>query len=229
MIGIIPKRTIITSTRSLSWFGDIFGGSKNLKQRQEKIEATQKEDLNLSESIEILNYQNSKEYLESIKNKKRIDYKIKNWKILNLKPYQIESYYESKEKLQNIINEQYKALTNQDIKYDSYETINLDDLQFRFDFIKSLESNLGFEINDYTISKSHNLKDLYIEIENQVSLRWKNERNPNSIVLRPDDFTAPNIYLNLERDDKQKQAEYNKLIAKMKQDQKNQQIQQNQL
>lgn len=92
----------------------------------------------------------------------------------------------------------------------------MDDLSFRFQIVKSLQSKLGIDINDYIISKSHDLETLYEEIENLVNKRWKFERNPNAIVLRSEDFDAENIYLNQERNDFEKNLELQKLTQKLK-------------
>ena len=106
----------------------------------------------------------------------------------------------------NIINQELKNLIQKDIivSRDNYKDIKLDDLSFRFQIVKSLQSKLGIDINDYIISKSHDLETLYEEIENLVNKRWKFERNPNAIVLRSEDFDAENIYLNQERNDFEK-------------------------
>ena len=105
---------------------------------------------------------------------------------------------------------------DQEINRDNYKDIKLDDLQFRFEIVKSLQSKLGIDINDYIISKSHDLQSLYEEIEKIVNKRWKNERNPNAIVLRPEDFDADNIYLNQERTDYEKNLQLQKLVQKVK-------------
>ena len=144
---------------------------------------------------------------------------MKNWKFQkSLTPNDYESFYSDKSILQNIINQELKNLIQKDIivSRDNYKDIKLDDLSFRFQIVKSLQSKLGIDINDYIISKSHDLETLYEEIENLVNKRWKFERNPNAIVLRSEDFDAENIYLNQERNDFEKNLELQKLTQKLK-------------
>ena len=73
----------------------------------------------------------------------------------SLTPNDYESFYSDKSILQNIINQELKNLIQKDIivSRDNYKDIKLDDLSFRFQIVKSLQSKLGIDINDYIIVK----------------------------------------------------------------------------
>lgn len=221
---IIQTRPFTSLTRNLSWFGDIFGRNKTSiesKQKRQDI-ITKQDELTESDSIKIhhLTFKNSDKYQSfTIEQNMPNFHKLKNWKFQkSLTPNDYESFYSDKSILQNIINQELKNLIQKDIivSRDNYKDIKLDDLSFRFQIVKSLQSKLGIDINDYIISKSHDLETLYEEIENLVNKRWKFERNPNAIVLRSEDFDAENIYLNQERNDFEKNLELQKLTQKLK-------------
>ncbi|CAX45506.1 conserved hypothetical protein [Candida dubliniensis CD36] len=221
---IIQTRSFTSITRNLSWFGDIFGKNKSSiesKQKRQDI-ITKQDELIESNSIKIhhLTFKNSDKYQSfNIESDMPNFHKLKNWKFQkSLTPENYETFYSDKSILQNIINQELKNFIKQDqeINRDNYKDIKLDDLQFRFEIVKSLQSKLGIDINDYIISKSHDLQSLYEEIEKIVNKRWKNERNPNAIVLRPEDFDADNIYLNQERTDYEKNLQLQKLVQKVK-------------
>jgi len=126
----------------------------------------------------------------------------------------IENTY-SPELLQNVINKTYQEVNGIELN-SGYSSISLNDLEFRFKFSKLLQQNLGFDINDYVLTKSHTLDALYNELCDVISTRWTNERNPNAIVLRREDFTAPNVYLNEELSKEEQEAVYNELLEKAK-------------
>lgn len=103
-------------------------------------------------------------------------YNIRNWKsVRGLHPKDLETHYSNKELLQNKINESLQNVLGKEITREQYKDISLTDLEFRFNVVKALQSSLGIDFNDYTVSKSHDLETLYDAIENVVSTRWKNE------------------------------------------------------
>lgn len=224
----IQSRSFATTTRSLSWFGDLFGKNKtsieSKQKRQEIVE--QQDELNKEESIKVthLTFKNSDKYVKFDRNKEMPGYSFRNWKTLRgLHPENFESYYSNKEFLQRRINQGLQQVLGKSITREQYKDISLNDLELRFKVVKALQSKLGIEINDYTISKSHDLETLYDQIENVVNSRWKNEKHPDAIVLRPEDFTAENVYLNEERSTLEKQKEFNRLVQQMKIAEKKQQ------
>ncbi|KAK6874732.1 hypothetical protein K6H11_001377 [Candida tropicalis] len=224
----VQSRSFATSTRTLSWFGDLFGKNKtSIESQQKRKEIIEKQDeLTGQESIKVthLTYKNSDKYVKFDRKKEMPGYNIRNWKsVRGLHPKDLETHYSNKELLQNKINESLQNVLGKEITREQYKDISLTDLEFRFNVVKALQSSLGIDFNDYTVSKSHDLETLYDAIENVVSTRWKNEKHPDAIVLRPEDFTAGNVYLNEERSTWEKQKEFNKLVQQMKNAEKKQQ------
>lgn len=193
------------------FIGNIFG-SKQMKQREEIIKNQDKFESDQESKIVILNKKNSPDAEKFNPETDMEGFKIVQWKKSDTKPKDIESKF-STEKLKDIIIETYKELGGSSA-LQSLQEMALDDLSFRFRFAKTLQSNLGFELSDYVWSKSHNLETVHDELSQAVSRRWKSERNPNAIVLRPEDFTAKNIYLNQELPKKKQEALYGKLLEK---------------
>lgn len=242
----IRVRTFTTTPVAQSWLGSIFGKNKNriTDKRREEIIAQQDEIAAKEKSIKIrhLTKENSPEFLKQLEESKvERSSLVKNWKSRNLAPSQLEETYNDKMQLQGIVQKVYKDVLILNLKasaktdkpkfsdftlvdeiltqvggVERFEQYGLENLDLRFELVKKLQSSLGIELNDYTISKCHNLKDLYVEIENVVNTRWKWERNPNAIVLRKEDFTAPNIHLSEERTEQEKMAEYQKVLQQMR-------------
>ncbi|KAI5954693.1 hypothetical protein KGF54_002469 [Candida jiufengensis] len=217
---ILQKRSISSTSIAKSWFGDLFGSKKSKITRESRSDMITKQDELANKDItEVIHFtrENSPKYLKAKElNKLNPQFKVRDWKNnKHIKPTQIEEEYNDKLKLQNIFNKTYFTLTKETIDFDSYSNVHLKDLSFRFKFIKLLQSNLGFEINDYIISKNHSLDSLYFDIESFVNKRWKNVRNPNAIVLRNEDFTSKNIYLNETKDDYEKLKEFNKIMKEI--------------
>ncbi|KAI5961461.1 uncharacterized protein KGF55_004084 [Candida pseudojiufengensis] len=217
---ILQSRSLSTTNITRSWFGDLFGSKKSKITKESRSDMiTNQDELANKEITEIIHFtkENSPKILKSKElNKLNPENKVRDWKFTkSIKPNEIEDVYNDKSKLQNIFNKTYNELTNKEINFNEYSSINLHDLNFRFKFIKLLQSKLGFEINDYIISKNHSLDSLYFDIESFVNKRWKNERNPNAIVLRQEDFTAKNIYLNETKDDYEKLKEFNKIMKEI--------------
>ncbi|KAG5418316.1 hypothetical protein I9W82_003844 [Candida metapsilosis] len=228
---MLTRRSLLTSTRPLttstaarSWFGDLFGNkSSKITSQQKRSDIIENQDDYINKDLTKITHltrENSPLYLEKVGKlkSKKLDpeFKVRDWKnVKGLRGCDLEVVYDDKVKLQNVFNSSYKQVTGQDIQFEKYADVTLHDLKFRFELIKQLQSNLGFEFNDYVISCSHDLNSLYYEIEKVVNKRWSNERNPNAIVLRQEDFTAKNIYLNESRDEYEKQKEFSKLLKEV--------------
>ncbi|KAK6197315.1 ribosomal subunit 39S-domain-containing protein [Scheffersomyces amazonensis] len=202
-------RTISTSRASF-FFENVFGTRKN-----EEIVAKQDElaKIEPDAKIEILNEQNSPDYVPFIPASNMPNFKIEQWKSKIVSPKDIEATY-SKSDIITIINDTFKQVQNKDINQEQYKEINLHDLSFRFQFFKQLQSNLGFDINDFIITQSHDLKQVEDNLTQIINKRWTYERNPNAIVLREEDFKSQNIYLNQELDDYHQQIKFDELVKK---------------
>ncbi|CAK9436819.1 uncharacterized protein LODBEIA_P13410 [Lodderomyces beijingensis] len=228
---IIPRRThtrsFTTTPATRSWFGDMFGRNKKKitdKTREDII--SHQDELAEKEitTIKHLTRKNSDAYYASLKaNAVLPSSKVKNWKARIIPADALESAYDDKEKLRSIVSEVYEEVRGDSggdatgkLSFAEYRSVDLGDLKFRFNLVKALQSRLGFEFNDYTVTKSHDLMTLYEEIENVVNRRWKSERNPNAIVLRPEDFTAGNIHLSEERTEKQQKQIFSTMLNQIK-------------
>lgn len=191
-----------------------FFGSKQLKEREDIIKNQDNYETDQESKIVILSEENSPDYKPFDANEEMPDFKINQWKSQIVRNKDIENSY-SPELLQNIINKTYQEVSGNEIN-GQYSSISLNDLAFRFRFSKLLQQNLGFDINDYVLTKSHTLDVLYNELCGVISTRWADERNPNAIVLRREDFTAPNVYLNEEASKAEQEDLYNELLEKAK-------------
>lgn len=188
-----------------------FFGKKEVKQ-QEIIKKQEDFEIDPEAKITILNEQNSPGYTPFDPESDMPEYKLNQWKDQIVLENKIESTYAKNDKLTDIINDSYKQLTQSSISQDQYNSIELHDLQFRFQYAKLLQQKLGFDINDYLLSKAHTLSDLHAGLQSVVETRYVNERNPNGIVLRSEDFSAPNIYLNEELTEQEQDKKLQKLV-----------------
>lgn len=202
-----------TSVKS-SFFGNLFG-SKEVKQRQDIIEKQDDYEIDPESKIVILDESNSPEKLANTIDPATDlpDFAINQWKFSTIKRADIETTYSSPndEKLSSVLLETYNKLASDSAS--DLAKLDFSDLQFRFDYFKLLQQNLGFDIGDYTISRSHNGAILLDELSAIVNHRFTNERNANAIVLRKEDFTSKNIYLNKELNDFQQEKVYEKLVS----------------
>lgn len=218
---LTSSRSLTTSTVSRSWFGDLFGNKKSkITSQQKRSDIIEKQDDYINKEITKITHltrENSPQYLEKKQNNKvKQEFKVRDWKNVKfLHAKDLEWFYDDKVKLQSIVNQSYRDATGTEIGFDDYSSIDLHDLKLRFEVVKQLQSNLGFELNDYVISSNHDLLSLYYEVEKVVNKRWSSERNPNAIVLRQSDFTAKNVYLNESRDEYEKQKEFSKLLKEV--------------
>lgn len=199
-----------TTTVPRPFLGNFFG-NKEVKQ-QEIIKKQEDFEIDPEAKITILNKENSPDYVPFDPETEMPDFKVNQWKDHVLLGKEIESTFSNNSKLTDILNESYQQLTQNTISENQYQSIDLHDLEFRFKYAKLLQQKLGFDINDYLLSKSHTLSDLHTGLQSVVLRRWVNERNPNAIVIRSEDFSAPNIYLNEELTEKQQEKKLQKLI-----------------
>lgn len=211
MSAMIKPSALIRGARPFStstprFFLGNFFGTKEAK-KKEIIDTQDEYEVDASSKIVILNESNSPDYKPFNAAEDMPDFKINTWKSKNVLPQDIEATH-TPETVAQAITETYSDLKGSAISPNQYSLTSLSDLEFRFLFTKSLQLKLGFDIADHTISRAHDVGYLYLELKKVISHRWSNERNPNAIVLRPEDFQETrNVYLNKERtQDEQKQV-----------------------
>ncbi|CAH6719447.1 hypothetical protein CLIB1444_02S08768 [[Candida] jaroonii] len=217
---MITRRLIHTSKPRLSLLSDWFGQKKTsepVKPQEPKVKKDlikDQDDFETSQSkIVFLNRDNSPNIKKFNAEVDMPDFKITTWKSKNLTRQEIENSYDA-----NYINSKlldiYKSLKNEE------PTLNteLSDLSFRFQYAKTVQSELGIDIPDLSLTKSHTISILNDEILNIISKRFKSERNPNDINLRPEDFNASNVYVNQELNEAQQAKKFKELVEKAKQE-----------
>lgn len=204
MLTRVPRARPFSTTAARLLLGNLFG-SKEAKNR-ELIEKQDEYEVDPTSKITILNKENSPSYKPFLPETDMPGFKINQWKDRFVRAQDLESTFDA-ELVSQAINETYSELSGTSITSNDYKSTLLGDLQFRFAFAKALQKKLGFDIGDYTISKSHDVEMLFAEVRRMVAHRWSSERNPNAIVLRPEDFAqSPNVYLNNERSEEEQQA-----------------------
>lgn len=227
----IIRRQLALSVRSVNnrafstsiqrpFIADLFRDRKTLEQRNQAIAEKQKdqednETSTTDSKIVFLNEENSPSIKQFNLEEDMPGFKVEQWKSKLVSAKDIEATYQPdsvKEILIKSYNEIYQ--NNQLSQENELATVELNDLQLRFQLSKQLQKTLGFDISDYIFSRSHNLQALHDSICEIVSKRWTNERNPNAIVLRAEDFSAPNVYLNEELDKYQQDKLYQELLVK---------------
>lgn len=201
---------LFTSSRLQAF---LFFGKKEKKTQQEIVENQDKFEIDPDAAITFLNEANSPNTVQFDPNTDMPNFKVRQWMQTKVASKDIEATY-TPESLVPIINSTYEELTTKPLSKEQYEAADLRDLQFRFSLAKSLQQKLGFELNDYQISKAHSVSDLYNVLAEVVSTRWVSERMPQAIVLRPEDFTSGNIYLNQEASQKEQQRKLEELVEK---------------
>lgn len=139
------------------------------------------------------------------------DFKVAQWKNKSLSLKQANATYEPKD-LVIIINEILTKMGKESVSETELSKISLEDLDFRFKFAKELQKELGLDINDFILSKSHDVGYLFKELNTMIFSKYKNERNPSDINLKQSDFTAPNIYVNEELSEFEKDRELKRLV-----------------
>ncbi|RLV94749.1 hypothetical protein JA1_001606 [Spathaspora sp. JA1] len=221
--SVLRQRAAIRSFHSTplarSWLGDFFGKKKPAAlepkyKKKEKSEIIEQQDELVdmhSGKITILDAKNSPDYVEFSMERDLPDFKILKWKKNEVLPKDLEKTYTDKDQLKTLVAKAYSEVAGVE-QVNDFTELALHDLKLRFKLTKELQSVLGFDLNDYQVSKCHDLQALYDEIEGVVNRRWKSERNPNAIVLRPEDFKSSNIYLNQEKDDRGKAIKLEQLV-----------------
>lgn len=209
-----------------SFLGDWFNRKKSndespKRPKKDIVKDQDNYEVDSNAKIVILNKENSPKYEKFNPSTHMPDFKINQWKEKIVLPKDIESTYNS-DKLLQIMAQVYSRLdkASQNVEQLSKETLKdfkLDDLSYRFKFTKELQKTLGFDISDFVLTKAHDLEILFNEVNAIITARTKNERNPNDIALRPEDFTAPNVYFNQELSDHEQSRKFNKLIDKARQ------------
>lgn len=173
-----------------------FFSKKDLEKREEIIKNQDDFETDRASQIIMLGKHNST--LPAYQKQKVSVPKIARWKNRTVKLSEIEETFsraDVDEAIANAYNEVYEA----SIGDASNSNADLHDLAKRFKVVKAVQANLGFDLNDATVSQCHTVSSLFREVAAVVEKRYVFERNPNGIDVRPHDFTAPNIYLNLER------------------------------
>lgn len=204
-------RNIHSSRTNYSFISNLFG-SKEVKQRKDIIQNQDDYEVDPNSKIVILDKKNSPQH-EKFKSVVHMpDFKINEWKEKSVSRKELSQHY-NQDDLVNIINDIHKELNGNTIMVESYQDQSLNDLSYRFKFAKELQSKLGFDINDYILTKSHNLKILFDEINQIISQRYLNERNPGDINLKPEDFDdSPNVYVSQELNEFEQKRKFNKLV-----------------
>lgn len=201
-----------SSSSRVSFISNFFG-SKQVKQNEELVK-NQDNFAEETSKIVILGDENSPKHETFDPSRDMPDFHIKQWKNHVIRNKDIESRYTS-ELLKDILETTYHDVKGRNIE-EGFASVNLTDLSFRFKYAKALQQNLGFDIDDYTLTRSHNLQTLYDALHRVISRRWTSERNPNAIALREEDFTAPNVYLSKEPTPEEQDGIYKELVDKAK-------------
>lgn len=204
----------ISSTIPRPFLGNFFG--KKDQKQQEIIEKQEDYEVDPSAKITILNEENAPGSKPFDRLTDLPEFQINQWKSKVVSADKLEETYHGNSSLVDILNNSYKELTQKEISEEQYSSINLHDLQFRFKYAKLIQQSLGFDINDFVLSKAHTLLDLHTGLQLIVLKRYTFERNPNAIVLRREDFTSPNIYLNEELSELEQAEKLQKLAEEAK-------------
>lgn len=201
----------LSSTTPRAFLG-MFGGRKDTM-KQQLVEKQDDYKVDPDAKIVFLTEENSPGFQPFEPERDLPGFKIDQWKSKFVRAQDIESTYNSAS-VSEILASTYTELQGKPVSENEYENVTLDDLSFRFQYCKALQQKLGFDISDYTISRAHTLADLFGDLKKKVAQRWSPERNPNAIVLRPEDFASlPNVYLNKELLEQQQERLFQKKLA----------------
>lgn len=211
LLGRSIQRSFATTPRSL-FLQNIFG-SRDSKTK-DLIEKQDEYAVDPSSKILILNEENSPSSKPFDPATDIPGFEIKQWKEKVVRAQDIEGSV-TKEIVQDAINQAFEKSHGSVLSAENYALVRLDDLQKRFEFVKAVQQKLGFDITDHTISRAHDVEYLYSALRKQIAHRWSDERNPNAIVLRPEDFEQqPNVYLNVERSEQEQTEVFEELRQK---------------
>lgn len=197
----------LSTSAPTRFIGNIFG-SREAKKKE--IIAKQDEyEIDPESKVVFLNKENSPSYKPFDASEDMPDFQVKQWKHKTVRAQEIEETY-TKDTLAQSISEAFQELKGESPNAET----SLDDLAFRFEFVKLLQQKLGFDINDHTITRAHTVGYLTSELNKVIAHRWSNERNPNAIVLRKEDFElVPNVYLSEELTEEEQKKAYDELLA----------------
>lgn len=220
---LVNTRALHSTNPVQSFLGNWFNRKKSSDEpaapKREKKDIIKDQDnyeVDPNAKIVVLNKSNSPKYEKFKISTHMPDFKINQWKVKSIKPKEIESTYTSNDLIQ-IINQVHLQLNKEgsgEVTMDTLKDNKLTDLSYRFKFTKELQRLLGFDISDYILTKAHDLDILFKEVDGVIKSRTKNERNPNDIALRPEDFTAPNIYFNEELSEFEQSRKFKDLVEK---------------
>lgn len=205
---------MISSSAPRLFLGNLFG-SREAKKHEELIEKQDDYTVDADSKIVILDETNSPNHKPFDAEADMPGFEVKNWKFTKVQQKDIETTYDI-DSVNSTLITTYNELANASEQVSDLGSIKLNDLNFRFKYSKLLQQNLGFDISDYVFSTSHDLQTLSDNLNQIINTRYVNERNPNGIVLRDEDFTAPNVYLNNELSDFEKEKFYEEILAKAK-------------
>ncbi|PVH13487.1 uncharacterized protein CXQ87_001592 [Candidozyma duobushaemuli] len=198
----------LSTTATRSFFGFSRKVDPKIIEKQDDFKTDPKS------KITILDEKNSPNFQPFNAERDMPGFKVAQWKQNVVRKQDIEASY-TPESVVQIMRDTYQEL--QGSSPDDLSTALLHDLQFRFRYFKALQSRLGFDISDYIISRSHSLEDLQVELNKVVAHRWSSERNPNAIVLRPEDFKGvPNVYLNEELSEAEQKKLYEEKLEEVR-------------
>lgn len=222
-ITAIPRWTSMAasgySIQGRRTFMSNFFGKKELLKREEILRNQDDFELSVGTKITILNEENSPGYEKFDPESDMPDFEIIQWKQRNVKQEDIESTF-SRQDVSAIIANAYKTVYNMDVDPSTNTDAELFDLGRRFAVVKTIQADMGINLNDAVMTQCHTVKTLYDELVKVVEERYVNERNPNGIVVRPNDFSAPNIYLNQERTPQQQKIILDEIMTEAREAQK---------
>ncbi|QEL58058.1 hypothetical protein CJJ09_000089 [Candidozyma auris] len=162
---------------------------KKLVEKQDELKPTSKS------KVVFLNEKNSPNYKAFDPERDTPGFRVNQWKDKVVQRKEIEGSYTAEE-VTNIMNETFEEL--QGSRPSSFDGKDLHDLEFRFKYCKRLQQKLGFDLG-LSHHQVTQFAGLVGRSKMMVTHRWSSERNPNAVVLRPEDFAdAPNVYLNRE-------------------------------
>lgn len=186
----------------------------SFKKKNEIVEKQNDYEVDQNAKIVILDEKNAASYKPFDPETDIPGFRINQWKSTVVRAQDVEASV-TKEMVNEAINKAYASVMSAQVSAEEYSSSRLDDLTRRFEFFKLLQLELGFDIKDHTISRSHTLEYVRDALHKQIASRWSSERNPNAIVLRPEDFAKQeNVYLNNELNEEEQAKLYEELKEK---------------
>ncbi|CCH46009.1 54S ribosomal protein L13, mitochondrial [Wickerhamomyces ciferrii] len=124
----------------------------------------------------------------------------------------------SVEKLDEILKNEYQSLKGGK-KVKSLDDINLDDLQFRFNYTLKIQEKTGYIIPDYILTKAYSpniLKNYFIK---EVFTGRILKKDPEHLSHTELSYKSDNIYIHTPVSDHKADKKYKKLLKKARKDQ----------